>query len=326
MRACTATQDPKTQLSATYRMTPATPASAGVVILGFLPPPNSPSEEHTDKAWVKYGGTCSHPGPQPLHIPNPYNDESSTALHTRFGGSFSLCETDPKNTQTTSTAKYGSAQPPKTPTRTLYDNETSMAPHLLRRGHPLCDTQPNKCTGQAQGQTQERPLWRVFGTIRFFLPPPNPTRLKYGRACSHSRPQPLTPHNLYESNTVPHTRFGGPSPECPAHKYDNQPNLIPHTRFGSHPEPCLRAKTQPEGPVPKCPQPTRRWIKHGTTHPLQQPTHEATLPRAQICQSARIPHARDLIQPTTTPSPKQNPANKDTTRKPTTRLTKHPQE
>ncbi|KAF9504972.1 hypothetical protein BS47DRAFT_1368418 [Hydnum rufescens UP504] len=183
---------PKTQLSTTYRMTPATPALAG-----FLPLPNSPSEEHTDKARVKYGGTCSHPGPQPLCIPNPYNDESSTALHTCFGGCvailgpFSLCETNPKNAQTTSTTKYGSAQPPKTPTRTLYDNKTSTAPHThfggdlhyvipdltnaqarLRAKHR--SAQPPDCPTLKYPQPTRRqikygarhPLWRVFGTIR----------------------------------------------------------------------------------------------------------------------------------------------------------------
>ncbi|KAF9519577.1 hypothetical protein BS47DRAFT_1358160 [Hydnum rufescens UP504] len=113
-------------------MTPATPASAGVVILDFLPPPNSPSEEHTDKARAKYGGARSHPGPQPLRIPNPYNDESSTALHTHFGGcvailgSFSLRS---KNAQTTSTTKYRERTAAQTPTRNLYDNETRTAPH-----------------------------------------------------------------------------------------------------------------------------------------------------------------------------------------------------
>ncbi|KAF9502658.1 hypothetical protein BS47DRAFT_1370111, partial [Hydnum rufescens UP504] len=125
-RARTAAQDPKTQLSVTYRMTPATPASAGVVILDFLPLPNSPSEEHTDKAWAKYGGARSPPGPQPLRIPNPYNDESSTALHTCFGGfflpPFEECTDNIHHEIRERTAT-------QTPTCNLYDNKTRTAPH-----------------------------------------------------------------------------------------------------------------------------------------------------------------------------------------------------
>ncbi|KAF9503273.1 hypothetical protein BS47DRAFT_1369660 [Hydnum rufescens UP504] len=113
-----------------------------------------------------------------LAYPQPHNDESSMALHTHFGGCvailgpFSLHETNPKNAQTTSTAKYGSAQPPKTPTRTLYDNETSTAPHTCFGGP---GSGPN--TG----------------------------------VCSPQTAQPSSTCNLHddESNTVPDARFSG---------------------------------------------------------------------------------------------------------------------
>ncbi|KAF9505379.1 hypothetical protein BS47DRAFT_1368102 [Hydnum rufescens UP504] len=115
------------------------------------PQPNYPQM----RPRAKYGGARSHPGLQPSRILNPHNNESSKALHTRFGGCvailgpFSLCETDPKNAQTTSTAKYRSTQPPKTPTRTLYDNETSMVPHTCF-GRDLHYVIPDPTNAQAR--------------------------------------------------------------------------------------------------------------------------------------------------------------------------------
>ncbi|KAF9508759.1 hypothetical protein BS47DRAFT_1365750 [Hydnum rufescens UP504] len=320
------------------------------------PQPNYPQM----RPRVKYGGARSHPGLQPSCILNPHNDESSTALHTCFGGCvailgpFSLRETDPKNAQTTSTAKYGSAQLPKTPTRTLYDNKTSTVPHT-RFGGDLHYVIPDPTNAQARLRAKHRnarfggclarlgelfhyavyhdakraALAALLALFMVLSPSTKPDKaeirahaqplktptsdsprsiwIKHGathplrRVCGSMRsvPFPMQKPTQRGHDQPPARHFmRSPSPECPAPKYDDQPNLVPRTRFSG----CDNIRS-----------------------PLT-PTHEATPPRAQICQSARISCARDLIQPTTTPSPKQNPTDKDTTRKPATRLTEHPQE
>ncbi|KAF9510463.1 hypothetical protein BS47DRAFT_1364564 [Hydnum rufescens UP504] len=179
MRARTAAQDPKTQLSVTYRMMPATPAS-----VDFLPPPNSPSEEHTDKAQAKYGGACSHLGPQPLCIPNPYNDESSTALHTRFGRFF-LPPFEERTDNIHHEIRERTAA--QTPTCNLYDNETRMAPHTCFGGdlHAAISDPMN-------APTRRRVKCRSVQL-------PRPPTFDYPQC------------NLYDyaTNTVPHTRQSG---------------------------------------------------------------------------------------------------------------------
>ncbi|KAF9507549.1 hypothetical protein BS47DRAFT_1366549 [Hydnum rufescens UP504] len=211
-RARTAAQDPKTQLSATYRMMPATPASAGVVILDFLPPPNSPSKEHTDKAWAKYRGACSHPGPQPLRIPNPYNDNQVRHCTPASAGVWQswsrfflpLFEEHTDNIHHEIRERTAA----QTPTCNLYDNETRTAPHT-----------------------------RFGGDLHAAISDPMnaPTRRRAKRR-SAQLPRPPTfdyPQcNLYDyaTNTVPHTR----------RKYTDN----------AHPEIRERAATQDPNPRP----------------------------------------------------------------------------
>ncbi|KAF9518837.1 hypothetical protein BS47DRAFT_1358690 [Hydnum rufescens UP504] len=350
----------------------------------------TPAELSTDEAQGEIRGRTQPPRTPTLVYPQPPQRRikygAAHLLRRVCGnldlGPFSLRETDPKNAQTASTTKYGSAQPPKTPTRTLYDNKTSTAPHTRRSGD-LHYMIPDPTNAQARlrakhGSVQPpRPpdpqvsaTYTTTNQIRCQTPASagvwhdevlSPST-KPDKAEIRARMQPLkTPasdsHDLYGSNTVPHTRFGGSLPfptQKPARRGHDQPQhdiscaaqapsawppnttinqTLYHTPASAGvitsglPSLILSESEDPtQGPSPKRPQLTRRRIKHGTTHPLQQPTHEATLPRAQIHQSARISRARDLIQPTTAPSPKQNPADKDTTRKPATRLTEHPQE
>ncbi|KAF9508992.1 hypothetical protein BS47DRAFT_1365594 [Hydnum rufescens UP504] len=333
----------------------------------------TPAELSTDEAQGEIRGRAQPPRTPTLTYPQPPQQQikygAAHPLQQVCGnpgsGPFSLRETDLKNAQTTSTAKYGSAQPPKTPTRTLYDNETSTAPHT-RFGGDLHYVIPDPTNAQARLRAKHRSAQPPR--------PPNPQVPATYMTTNQIRCQ--TPA-LAGSFSLHQTRQGR---NMGAHAATQDPNLrlptiymnqtwchtpteagvvvsglpsLQNDDIPSHPEPCLRAKTRPEGPVPKRPQPTQQWIKHGTTHPLRQPTHEAILLRAQICQSARISCMRvcttmqmnevteekeshthhsgvaifkDLIQPTTAPTPKQNPADKDTTRKPTTRPTEHPQE
>ncbi|KAF9507132.1 hypothetical protein BS47DRAFT_1366880 [Hydnum rufescens UP504] len=99
-----------------------------------------PSRESADKARVKYGRVRSHPGPQPSCIPNPYNDESSTAPHPlRF---FLPLRNPTRRMHRQCTTKHRSAQPPKTPTLEY--------PQPIRRRNKYGATHP---------------LWRVCGTV-----------------------------------------------------------------------------------------------------------------------------------------------------------------
>ncbi|KAF9504537.1 hypothetical protein BS47DRAFT_1368709 [Hydnum rufescens UP504] len=211
----------------------------------------TPAELSTDEAQGEIQGHTQPPMTPTSRILNPHNDESSMALHTRFGslGPFSLRETNPKNAQTTSTVKYGSAQPPR----------PQLAPYMT--------------TKQVQRHTPASADARFGGCLArlgsFSL---HQTRQGQNTGARAATQDPnLQLPTIYMNQTRCHTPaeaarhlMRSPSPECPAPKYDDQPNLVPHTRFGG----CDNIRS-----------------------PLT-PTHEAILPRAQICQSARISCAR----------------------------------
>ncbi|KAF9520901.1 hypothetical protein BS47DRAFT_1357275 [Hydnum rufescens UP504] len=101
-----------------------------------------PSKESADKARAKYGRARSHPGPQPSRIPNPYNDESSTAPH-------------PLRQRTT---KHRSAQPPKTPTleypQPIRRRNKYGATHPLQWIFSLRKTPVQRIHGQGPGEIQ----------------------------------------------------------------------------------------------------------------------------------------------------------------------------
>ncbi|KAF9506687.1 hypothetical protein BS47DRAFT_1367199 [Hydnum rufescens UP504] len=128
-----------------------------------------PSKESMDKARAKYGHVRSHPGPQPSRIPNPYNDESSTAPHTHFGGCirFFLPLRNPtRRMHRQRTTKHRSAQPPKTPTLEY--------PQPIRRrnkyGATTCQSGFSHSTKPPSKESMDK------------------ARAKYRHAHSHSRP------------------------------------------------------------------------------------------------------------------------------------------
>ncbi|KAF9506335.1 hypothetical protein BS47DRAFT_1367444 [Hydnum rufescens UP504] len=199
------------------------------------PQPNYPQM----RPRVKYGGARSHPGLQPSCILNPHNDESSTALHTRQSslGPFSLRETDLKNAQTTSTTKYGSTQPPKTPTHTLYDNETSTVPHT-RFGGDLHYMIPDPTNAQAR-------LRAKHGSAQPPRPP-DPQVLspstKPNKAEIWARAQPLktptsdSPRSIWIKHGATHPLWRVPSlPHAKARLTGTRPT--PSTTFHAQPKP-----------------------------------------------------------------------------------------
>ncbi|KAF9508476.1 hypothetical protein BS47DRAFT_1365946 [Hydnum rufescens UP504] len=161
------------------------PGRSCVALLDPFSLRETPAELSTDEAQGEIRGHAQPPRTPTLAYPQPPQQQikygAAHPLQRVCGnpglGPFSLHETDPKNAQTTSTAKYRSTQPPKTPTRTLYDNETSTAPHTRFSGCVAI-------LGQAQGQTRE--------------------------CAAPQTARPSSTRNLHdESNTVPDARFGG---------------------------------------------------------------------------------------------------------------------
>ncbi|KAF9509711.1 hypothetical protein BS47DRAFT_1365092 [Hydnum rufescens UP504] len=286
---------PPGRVCGTVRMTPATPASVGVVILDFLPPPNSPSEEHTDKARAKYGGARSHPGPQPLRIPNPYNDESSTALHTRFGGfflpPFEECTDNIHHEIWECTAA-------QTPTCNLYDNETRMAPHTRFGGDLTLQYPTDECTNQMQGEMQDAthpPKWNTqtmptpkYGSV---LPPKTQTLdhpqviqqwIKYDAthppkwvlspyAKPHPKPAQMKAKAKYGRTQAPES----PAPNTHGDRHDKL-NMIPYAAAAglfSHHEtsPAQEYIDKAQGEIWVHTQPPKTTLKHlyTTTNRIQ---------------------------------------------------------
>ncbi|KAF9509103.1 hypothetical protein BS47DRAFT_1365502 [Hydnum rufescens UP504] len=132
-------------------------------------------------------------------------------------GSSSLC---PKNTQTTSTAKYGSAQLLKTPSPSipnLSDNKTSMVPHT-HFSRVYNDTKRAALAALLVFSLHETPIrsmhQQCLGEIRVCVQPPKTPTLDY--------PQPIQRDLKYgATHPLQWSRFFLPPRNCPEECTDN---------------------------------------------------------------------------------------------------------
>ncbi|KAF9509150.1 hypothetical protein BS47DRAFT_1365483 [Hydnum rufescens UP504] len=119
--------------------------------------------------------------PQPSIFCNIYEDETNTAPHTCFGGCVAISDNAHREIQ-----ERAATQDPNT---LDYPQNTQRhlkygATHPLQQVPPLCNTRPDQCTDQAQGETRQ--------------------------CAATPDPRLLNIHAFYndKTNTVPHTRFG----------------------------------------------------------------------------------------------------------------------
>ncbi|KAF9510708.1 hypothetical protein BS47DRAFT_1364384 [Hydnum rufescens UP504] len=184
----------------------------------------------------------------------------------------------PKNAPTGPWAKYGGGRSHSRPQRSYIRNiqrNKYSATHPPKWVHSLHDIRPNRCTGRVQDKTRDH-------------------------AATHT-PQPLIFRNVYEdeTNTMPHTCFGGLSPSAkpdpnnaqtmPTVKYgsvqppktrtpstickihDDASNTVPHTRFGGYLHCAI-------------PDPTNAQIRPRAKHGSVQPPRPLTLEYPHLLQ------------------------------------------
>ncbi|KAF9504725.1 hypothetical protein BS47DRAFT_1368590 [Hydnum rufescens UP504] len=183
LRQCTtkyrSAQPPKTRLSSDHNPYNDETSTAPHTHFGGFPHSVKPlSKESVDKARAKYGHARSHPGPQPLRIPNPHNDKSSTAPHTHFGGCIRSVlspsvKPNPENAQTMhhETQECAATQDPDSRVPTTHMTTKQVRCHTpalvgfltLQNPHPKNPwARPGRNTGM-RAATQD-PDSRLFAT------------------------------------------------------------------------------------------------------------------------------------------------------------------
>ncbi|KAF9510314.1 hypothetical protein BS47DRAFT_1364614 [Hydnum rufescens UP504] len=174
MVAGAATQDPNGHISATYdeTNTSATHPPKWVHSLRDIRP-----NRCTGRVQDETQGPRSHPYPPTLNFPRcirGQNKYGATHPLKRVCGNIRLspsAKPDPNNAQTTPTAKYGSAQPPKTRTpstiRKIHDDASNMVPHTRFGGYLHCAI-PNLTNAQIRPRAKHSSVQ-----------PPRPPTLDY---------------------------------------------------------------------------------------------------------------------------------------------------